>query len=304
MGNATQSIAMTTRENQDLKIHCLLCHKHVDMAILCLGSLLKFMQEPVQLVLHDDGSLTDIDQERLQQALLRSTIVSRPQADDLVNEGLRNYPNCQKFRKSNVLALKLFDIPLLSDGDIAYCDSDILFLRPFSHMWQWPDDEVSALFMVDNQEAYSVHPWHLLGQDSLKLPSRANTGLIYFRRRAYDLDFLEWILGQPKLQGIFAHLAGWAEQTCWVAMGHRAGCRLWQPDQVAVFSPTMDLNPTPIALHFISTYRGYLEHYAAKMGDEAFPPIKISTIAAQELNIFKFANFKLQKRVKRQLKLT
>ncbi|MDJ0705716.1 MAG: hypothetical protein QNJ46_20820, partial [Leptolyngbyaceae cyanobacterium MO_188.B28] len=155
-----------------LKVHSLVCHKHVDMALACLGSLLRYSAEPLHIYLHDDGSLRIEDKDRLSEGLNNAKIILRSEADELINQRLRNYPNAAKYRYEHALALKLLDIPLLEERDIAYCDSDILFFKPFSRLFQLPNSETSSIFMMDKWESYSIRPWHLLGSNRLKLPSK------------------------------------------------------------------------------------------------------------------------------------
>ncbi len=121
-----------------LTIRSLVCHRDVDMALACLGSLLRFSHDPLRLVLHDDGSLTSEDIQRLLTGLEGSTIVLRSEADELMNQLLKNHPYSYKYRYEQAYSLKLLDIPLLSKGDIAYCDTDVLFLRPFYGMFRQP----------------------------------------------------------------------------------------------------------------------------------------------------------------------
>ncbi|NJL56494.1 hypothetical protein HC928_15965 [bacterium] len=115
---------------QVLTVRSLLCHRHVDMALVCLASLLKFSPTPLQLVIHDDGSLTTEDVERLTTQLPGTKVLSRQEADELVNGLLKNHPYAYEYRQEAPLALKLLDMPLLNKGDLAYCDSDVLFFTP------------------------------------------------------------------------------------------------------------------------------------------------------------------------------
>ena len=131
--------------------------------------------------------------------------------------GLKHHRHCFEYRHQQPFALKLLDVPLLSEGDIAFCDTDVLFLRPFFDLFRWSDDATGTVFMADCREAYSVLPWHLVGPNKLQLPSRVNCGLFLLRKRAHDLDFLEWCLGRVE----FRQIRIWIEQTCWAALGNR-----------------------------------------------------------------------------------
>jgi hypothetical protein len=259
-------------------IRSLLCHRDVDMAIACLGSLLRFSRDPLQFVLHEDGTLTRADADRLSQAFPGLRVVFRSAADAIVNERLARYPYCSQYRKSQAFALKLLDAPLLSEGDLAFCDSDILFFRPFRDLFRWPDQDTSMIFMSDCREAYSVRPWDLIGRDRIRLPSRVNSGLFVLRQTAYDLDFMEWCLGRAE----FRQLSIWIEQTCWAALASRVTSRQWDERQVAVMRPGLDLEGK-VAVHFTSRVRSFLPGAiaAAQRAVVRGDPVVVRTEAAQ-----------------------
>ena len=234
-------------------IRSLICHRDIDMAISCLGSLMRFSRDPVQLVLHEDGSLTDDDVEKLSDGLPGVQIVYRRFADEMSNERLTHHRHCREYRHQQAYALKLLDIPLLSDGDIAYCDTDVLFFRPFRDLFRLPNDATASVFVADGREAYSVLPWRLVGPNKLQLASRVNSGLFMLRKRAYDLDFVEWCLGRAE----FRQIDIWMEQTCWAALGNRAGCGQWDERRVTVMQPHVTYQ-REVAVHFSHCHRGDL----------------------------------------------
>lgn len=261
----------------------LVCHAHVDMALACLGTLLTGSVESLHLRIHDDGSLTGADHERLRQGLPGSMIVLPEQAEDIVLPLLAGYPECLAFRARSALARKLLDVPLLSKGEFAFCDSDVWWFRPFEGLSQFPQSSVQAVFMKDNQEAYSLRPWDLIGPSAVKVPSRVNTGLILARASILDLDFLEWLLGL-RLRA-FARFPLWAEQTCWAALGQRAGCRLWNPQQVRVIQDAGCLEQPLVAGHFTSAVRSLMPSSQTRPvvnGDGT--PLKLGTIEACALS--------------------
>src|ERR1700724_2016179 len=147
-------------------VSTLLGHAHVEMALRCLGSLLALSAAPLRLRIHDDGSLTGADLERLAAGLGTPSVVSRREADERLADLLDRHPAARAFRLANPLALKLLDVPLLAapaaaGEPLAYCDSDVLFLRRFSGLFELPPG-AGALFMHDPQNAYSVRSWDLL----------------------------------------------------------------------------------------------------------------------------------------------
>ncbi|HEV3076772.1 MAG TPA: hypothetical protein VHB47_20290 [Thermoanaerobaculia bacterium] len=280
----------------------LLGHAHVEMALLCLGSLLRFSADPLRLRIHDDGSLTRADLERL-DGLGQPEIVSRQEADDRLAEVLSARPATRAFRDANPLALKLVDTALLAPGDdLAYCDSDVLFLRPFSGLFRLPPG-CGALFMCDPQNAYSVRSWHLLTEPRLRLAARVNTGIIGFRTRWFDPELLEWFLAQPRYR--FAPV--WVEQTCWALLAQPAGCRLLDPAAVSIPLPGRPAGPRQVALHFASPVRGLLADYRQRQepagADPAAAgpgePVELASFAAPRLTAPALAATEVRRRLRR-----
>ncbi|MEA5573950.1 hypothetical protein [Calothrix sp. UHCC 0171] len=293
--------------NESLTVRSLVCHRDVDMAILCLGSLLKFSSETIHLVIHDDSSLTDEDIDKLQSGFQNcdvnhssTEIIRRDEADELMQQQLQLYPNALKYRNANVVGgLKLLDIPLLSQGDIAFCDSDILFLRPFQRMFYFPNTETSAIFQMDCREAYAILPWKLLTLPKIKLAqnraidgenyrvkllSRVNSGLMFIRKKAYDLDFIEWLVSQNICQSdIF-----WHGQTYWSAIGYHIGSQQYNPQQVVVVQSKQSITDETIAAHFVSRYRHFLGYFANQVNHSwhDINPVAVETISSKKCNLF------------------
>lgn len=253
----------------------MVCHRHVKQACIGLGSLLRFSAEPIRLLVHDDGTLTDADRAALLEGLPGSRIVTRTEADSVVNEQLAQYALSRAYRDREVMGIKLFDIPLMSDDEIAHCDSDIRFFRPFTGLYAWPAPDVGALFMQDWRDAYVFRPWHLLKYRKLKLLRQVNAGLMLIRQKAYELDFIEWLLSKAPAG---SHLP-WIEQTCWSALGARAGARLWDPRHIALYNPERPLPADLIAGHFTS--QRFLTH-SETVATQVIPgPVcRIATIPA------------------------
>jgi hypothetical protein len=261
------------------RVATLLGHVHVEMGLACLGSLVRYSADPIHLHIHEDGSLTAEDRERLAEGLGDVEFMMRAEADARVADPLAARPALRAFRKSNPLALKLIDIPLLAGtDDLAYCDADVLFLRPFSDLFRFPGPDTGAVFMSDRQNAYSVRSWHLLAHPRLALPCRVNSGLLLFRTRLYDPDLLEWYFARPE----FAFAPVWAEQTAWALLGARAGCRLWDPRLVRLPEPEGGEGMDAVALHFVSPLRGLMPGYLKSAVDRTGePPVAVGTVPAR-----------------------
>ena len=245
-------------------VRTLIGHQQIDVGLRCLSSLIRLSSEPIRLHIHDDGTLTPADIERLLADLPGSVIISRPEGDAFVLPLLKRYPRCRTYREQQVLALKLIDMALMESNELAYCDSDVFFLKPYKGLFAWPNEQTGAMFMQDIQDAYSLRPWHLYPVGKVRIPRRTNSGLIFFRRSAYDLDFIERLLGRAELSEVFQKRPHWIEQTCWAALGWRAGCYLWSADQLLIATQAMTgLSDETVGIHFVAAARSKLNEFSA-----------------------------------------
>jgi hypothetical protein len=270
--------------HKTVEVATLLGHAHVEMALSCLGSLLRYSAEPLRLRIHEDGSLTAADRERLAAGLGNPAFISRAEADDRVAATLAGRPALAAFRRGNPLALKLIDIPLFSgdpgDDDLAYCDSDILFLRPFSALFADPGPATGAVFMSDRQNAYSLRSWQLLAAPRLALPCRVNSGVLRFRTRLFDPDLLEGYLARPE----YGFAPVWREQTAWALLAGRTGCRLWDPRLLRFPDPEEMPGEEVVALHFVSPLRALFPRHLEEARDRSGEaPVPVGTIRARRL---------------------
>ena len=266
-------------------ISTLLGHVHVEMALACLGSLLRYSADPLRLRVHDDGSLTPEDLERLAAGLEEPEVISRREADERVDATLG--ATCRAFRGENPLALKLFDAAVFAGDSLAFCDSDVLFLRPFSGLFA-----AAPVFMADRQNAYSVRSWHMALHRRLALPRRVNTGVFQVRADLYDPDLLEWYFSHPEFR--FAPV--WVEQTAWALLAGRGGCRLYDPGQIAFPEAAAD----PVALHFVSPLRGLLAPALEQARDRrGEPAVAIATREAGRCGVLGLALTEARRKLRR-----
>jgi hypothetical protein len=268
---------MSPSRQGPLRVASIVGHAQVDMAVLCLGSLLRYSVEELALRLHDDGSLTAEDRERLAAALSDPEVIPRPEADARTDVFLAHHPALRAFRRGNVMALKLIDAMLFAGDELAYCDSDILFLRPFSGLYHLRETGAGAMFMSDRQNAYSIRSWHLLRYPGLRLPQRLNAGITAFRATGFDLDLLEWYVSRPEFQ--FSPV--WMEQTAWGLLAERVGCRILDPAQVVIPIPEERVQEGTVALHFVSPVRSLLAGYTAPSGVDSRQPVALRSAPAR-----------------------
>lgn len=276
-------------------VSSLLGRRQVDTALVCLGSLLRCSEEPLALRLHDDGTLGRDDLDRLEAGLGRFTLVQRAEADERVSELLARRPSLRAFRRENPLALKLIDVVAFAGEELSFCDSDILFVRPFRNLFHLGGPE-GALFMTDIQNAYSIRSWHLLAHPRLHLPVRVNSGIIGYRCAAYDPDLLDWYLARPERR--FAPV--WVEQTGWALLGGRAGCRLLDPAQVAFPETGGYDDEAVVALHFVSSLRDRLAPVLERMPDRTGEaPVDIRSLPAARCGPLDLLAAEIRRRLRR-----
>jgi hypothetical protein len=241
------------------------------MALLCLGSLLERCQEPVRLHLHNDGTLEPQDLVRLNLGLPGVRIISKEEADDKMEIWLKSRPASRRLREHYPHIKKVLDCVVFNDSPtFVCCDADVLFLRPFANLFRLPAD-TGAVFMTDIEHCYSVRSWNLMLSNALKLPQRANVGLVCFRRRDYDPDLIEWFLTKKQMYGN----PFFVEQTIWGLLGWRIGCRLWDPEQVAIVTPDWRPNDRLCVGHFVGRSRHLLKTYSP-------PPVTPSSEVVRE----------------------
>jgi hypothetical protein len=249
-----------------LVVHSLICHAHVGMAVTCLSSLYRCSDRPVDLRLHDDGSITADDFSRLKAAFPTGRLVGREEADHLAAEGLRSLPLCLEFRSTTVMAFKLFDPLLMGREPFLMLDTDILFFNAFENLCDPSHGAKSFIYMEDYVYSYSVMPWETFLHPELRPLRRFNAGMAFVPAAEIDLEYIEHLLRK------YPHLIGKGhvtEQTLWGILGSRHGARKWNPRQVSIVTKDFRPSEDQVAAHFVSPSRHRLEEFASGLGPGA-----------------------------------
>ncbi|HVS70142.1 MAG TPA: hypothetical protein VHQ47_02690 [Phycisphaerae bacterium] len=282
-----------------LNVHTCVGHAHVDLTITCIGSLLRFSADPLSIIIHEDGSLTPEDRARLDAALHHPRIIDRKTADAQMHELLRPFPNLQRFRAANFFAIKILDVSLLtSDPLIAYCDCDILFLKPFKNLYHIPPG-AGGIAMHDFESAYSIRSWHLLTHPSLRLAKDLNAGLLCLHRSSLDLPLLESFVSQP----CSSTKKYFTEQTSWALLAHAKKFHLYHPRQVSF--PAIPAPPDAIAFHVVAACRSLLPDLLAQPAPDTAPrtlPTPLTTHPAPRCRFHHLARYELRRSLNRLLK--
>jgi hypothetical protein len=228
------------------------------MALLSLGSFLRNSRDPVQLLIHDDGSMDDESITALLRLHPAVKMVRRRAADDQINDRLARHPVCLNYRRKFAFGLKLFDVPLLSEAPFGYTDTDILYRWAFRGLFRLPST-AGMVFMRDLDNQYACTTRDVALGRIPALPWRANFGLFCARPSVLDLDFVEALLDrllreQPQAVTVI-------EQTVWGCLAMRAGCCCWDPTQVAIASETKPMDALTV-IHFAGNTRPMLAKFA------------------------------------------
>jgi hypothetical protein len=247
-----------SKSGPTINLHTMAGHAHIDLASLCLGSMVKFYDQPIRVLVHEDGTVTDNDVNRFKQFVPDCTFVFKRDADGPVNEHLARYPACRRLRDNLIFGLKIFDIQILEDGpELSYADCDILFLRPLTKFFMLPSDpKVGGIFMKDLRNAYCITPSQLIGNPKLRLADRLCGGLLHFRRNAFDWDLVEWFLTHTQ----YVVHPYWKEQTAWSALAAATNSHAWPEKWCRAITHPQDLTPAVGVAHNISNYRAYMKY--------------------------------------------
>jgi hypothetical protein len=212
---------------------------------------MEFSADPVQVVFHEDGSLTPEDRILLSERFPDCRFLDRECTDDVMTSRLSAYPHALAFRQASVWGLKLLDIVLAEPGFCFYIDSDIRFFRPFQGLFTEEATVGRTVFLRDSVwQAYSIRPWHLL-TGGLQVASGINTGLTLVDPAVFDLDYVDWFLGHVD----WGVIPAWIEPTCWAALALRTNGHAVDPEQLVNLYPAAKITNQTVGGHFLSSYR-------------------------------------------------
>src|SRR6266496_3122089 len=249
-----------------LEVHNLVSHRDISIALICLKSLLATSQEKLQIIVHDDGSLTDEDQTLIRAQLPNSTLMSRDQADRGLAIVLDRLPTLRQARLKLPHLLKVLDVPMLCRRDhVCFVDSDVFFLRAHRGLFEISKARsVCARFMFDSRTCHGFRLKDFWPLGPVSPIARLNSGLFCIKRNVIDFDWVEAVCSRVGLSQILQHRS-WFEQGLWAAIAARVGCEMIDPSQIATAEVVSQIPEDPIALHFITPVRPLLERYVARV---------------------------------------
>jgi hypothetical protein len=206
------------------------------------------------LCVHDDGTLSMSGYRAMRRQFPDARIVKRSQADAEVMPWLASYPRCAKFRHSNKLAMKVFDMMYYGKGNRwMLLDSDVLFFSYPTELLQRienPDYRLNSA-NADVASAYTVRSEDVRIACGFRPIERFNSGLCLFHRDSLRLEWLEEFLSLPD---ILSH--PWRiEQTLFALASSRFGVELLPGAYSVKLDRSIGERPCK---HYVGAIRNYM----------------------------------------------
>ena len=248
---------MEGQEDDRIIAQSLIGGSQLPFYLRCLKSLVTFCQDRIDLQLHTDGALSQEDKDSIHPELdgTRVTIIDSSENTSRVLDYLQGRPNCQKVRKDSIWGIEFFD-PIFAfpeDPISFYLDADILFIHPFSGLFDRNQVKGGAVFLKDSQwDAYCFRPWQLLaGKKRLQVVKGITTGLVFWDKTAIDWDYLEWFLGEHHLHQI----PEWIMPTAQAGLANRCEAKVICPRQITNLYPNARIHDDTFGVHLLGSYR-------------------------------------------------
>ena len=248
---------MAGQEDEKIVVQSLIGGSQLPFYLRCLKSLVTFCQDRIELQLHTDGSLSEKDKDSIHSELTGTTVTITDSSENSTSvlDCLQARPHCQKVRKDSIWGIEFFD-PILAfpkDPISFYLDADILFLRPFSGLFDRNQVKDGAIFVKDTQwDAYSFRPWQMLaGKKRPQVVEGITTGLVFWDKTAIDWDYLEWFLGENNLHRI----PEWIIPTAQAGLAHRCEAKTISPRQIPNLYPNAQILKDTFGVHLLGSYR-------------------------------------------------
>ena len=258
---------MEGQVDEKIIVQSLIGGSQLPFYLSCLRSLIAFCQDRIELKLHTDGTLSQEDKDSIHSELTGTivTITESSKNSSRVLDYLQGRPNCQKFRKNSIWGVEFFD-PILAfpeDPISFYLDADILFLRPFSGLFDRNQVKGGAIFLKDTQwDAYCFRPWHMLaGKKGPQAVQGITTGLVFWDKTVIDWDYLEWFLGENHLHQI----PEWIMPTAQAGLANRCEAKTISPRKITNLYPNAQIHDATFGVHLLGSYRKeWMEKLAAR----------------------------------------
>jgi hypothetical protein len=248
---------MEEPEDEKIIVQSLIGGSQLPFYLRCLKTLIAFCQDRIDLLIHTDGTLSQEDKGFVHSELVETkvTITDSTENTSRSLDHLQGRPNCQRFRKDSIWGIEFFDpICAFPENPISfYLDADILFLRPFSRLFDRNQVKGGAIFLKDSQwDAYCFRPWQMLaGKKKPQVVKGINTGLVFWDKTKIDWDYLEWFLGKNHLH----YIPEWIMPTAQAGLANQCDAKTICPRQLPNLYPNAPIHDHTLGIHLLGSYR-------------------------------------------------
>jgi len=159
----------------------------------CFYSLQQHTDLPLQLVVYDDGTLTQQHVQRFQQLFPGAEVVSVEAIEARLERVLpaAQFPYLRAHRLAYPNLRKLTDIHVGTSGWKLVLDSDMLFFRPPTQLLRWLQQPQRPCHMVDVETAYGYSATLMQRLAAAEIPAQVNVGICGLNSAQLDWDRLE-----------------------------------------------------------------------------------------------------------------
>ncbi len=182
-------------------VHVLTGEKDWQLCAWMLASFFHYTEQTWNVVIHDDGTLTDAIRRELAALFKNARIIPRAQADATLDSVLKPLPFCYEYRGMHPLALKIFDMPYYCEApQFIMLDSDVLFFNHPREIMDWAGGGAKECwFNEDIAEGSLISERDAQEELSVKLWRRVNSGLGLISKEAIDFEFCDRALGETSI---------------------------------------------------------------------------------------------------------
>lgn len=172
--------------------------------MLCAWMLASFFQQTEQtwnVVIHDDGTLTEQTRKELSRLFQTARIIPRTQADATLDTVLKPFPLVYEYRGMHPLALKIFDMPHYCESErFIMLDSDVLFFSYPREIMDWVGSGAKECwFNEDIEDTSLLSEADAMDDLNVILWPRVNSGISLLTKEAIDYEFCDRALGETSI---------------------------------------------------------------------------------------------------------
>ena len=200
-----------------VSVHLLVSSKTWHAGVLAAMSFEFFTQRRWNLFFHEDGSVDECSRKRIEKVFPGVHFIARAVSEELMQQRLQPYPNCQALRREHNLFLKFFDLPAFAPGErMILLDSDVIFFKKPKEILEWVNsNSQECWYNEDTKEKYCIPRYEIEPALGIKLWPRFNSGLVLMPLAAISLPLAERLLTTFKTT---AHHHQFFEQTLYALM--------------------------------------------------------------------------------------